>query len=243
MRRTKTLSLLLVWACAVVVNGCKKGGDAEAEAPPPVDDTPVEHSDISPKPEKGCGGAFFGVHYGDAYKTLREAEEYKAGLRDFYVRELSDRRNEYLLAGISANERKEWLTSHNIKEKDQHCMVPIFDALAAAAKRTLPKYRPRGYTQHDSSEEKLIKAAVKESIPDADFLEVGVKSPSWQIDKLNNGVPRSRYKYGMAWVKSPKFDDGYCRIAYVNVTQDYSGGGTYGDSQGNSISLEPAGCK
>lgn len=118
-----------------------------------MDNTPVQHSDISPKPPKGCGGGFYSVHYGDAYKTLREAEEYKPGLRDHYVRELSDRRNEYLLAGISANERKEWLTSHRIAEKDQPCLVPLFDEIGAAAKRTLPKYHPRGYTHHDSDEE------------------------------------------------------------------------------------------
>ena len=76
-----------------------------------------------------------------------------------------------------------------------------------------------------------------------DFLKVGVQSATWEIEKLNNGTPSSRYKYGMAWVKSLKFDDGYCRIAYVNIVQDYSGGGTYAESKANSISMEPAGCK
>ncbi len=232
-----------VLACAVVwlSSGCKKNG-ADTGEDVPVDDTPVQHSEISAKPPKGCGSAFFSVHYGDAYKTLREAEEYKPQLRTYYVRELSDRRNEYLLAGISANERKEWLSSHRIAEKDQPCLVPLFDALGAAAKRTLPKYRPRGYTHHESGEDDLIRAAVKEELPDAEVLGVGVKSPSWDIEKHSNGVPSSRYKYGMAWVKSPKFDDGYCRIVYVNIVQDYSGGGSYAESKANFISLEPAGC-
>jgi hypothetical protein len=233
----------VVLGCAGVlaVSGCKK---TDTEDPPiEKDDTPVEHSDISPKPDKGCGGAFWSVHYGDAYKTLREAEEYKPGLRDYYVSELSDRRNEYFLAGISPTERAEWFSSHKIAEKDQHCMSGIFDALGAAAKRTLPKYRPRGFTHHDSAEEKLIKAAVKEEIPDAEFLDVGTKGEAWNIEKLRNGTPKNRYKYGMAWVKSPKFDDGYCRIAWVNLIQDYSGGGTYNDSVASYISHEPVGCK
>jgi hypothetical protein len=234
---------MAVLACAWVVaaSGCKKKLEVEEEIP--VDNTPVEHSAISPKPPKGCGGGFYSVHYGDAYKTLREAEEYKPGLRDYYVRELSDRRNEYLLAGISANERKEWLSSHKIAEKDQQCMVPIFDELGAAAKRTLPKYRPRGYVHHESDEEDLITAAVKKEYRDAEVLAVGVKSPTWEIEKLGNGTPSSRYKYGMAWVKSAAFDDGYCRIMYVNLIQDYSGGGTYAETHANYISLEPAGCK
>ena len=213
------------------------------EAPLPVDDTPVQHSAISPRPPKGCGGGFFSVHYGDAYKTLREAEDYKPGLRDYYVRELSDRRNEYLLAGISATRRADWLTSHRIAEKDQQCLVPLFDELGAAAKRTLPKYRPRGYIHHESGEDGLIRDAVKAELPDAEVLAVGVKSPGWDIEKHSNGLPSSRYKYGMAWVKSATFDDGYCRIAYVNLIQDYSGGGTWAESTATFLNFEPAGCK
>lgn len=219
--------------------GCSRD---DGDGPIPPDNTPVVHSAISPKVEKGCG-VFFSYHYGEAYKTLREAEEYKAGARDYYVRELSDRRNEYLLAGISPNLRKEWLSSHRIPEKDQHCIVPLLDEISAAAKRTLPKYRPRGYSHHDSSEESLIKDAVKAEVPDAEFLLVGVKTPAWLIEKHSNGIPSSRYKYGMAWVKSASFDDGFCRIAYVNIVQDYAGGSSYGDSAGNYISMEPAGCK
>lgn len=242
MKRTTASMAALVSACVLATSGCSKNS-VETEEAIPVDNTPVQHSDISPRPPKGCGSGFYSVHYGDAYKTLREAEEYKPGLRTYYVRELSDRRNEYLLAGISANSRKEWLTSHRIAEKDQQCLVPLFDEIGAAAKRTLPKYHPRGYVHHDSDEEKLIRNAVKAEFPDAKVLQAGVKSQAWEIEKFNNGLPKSRYKYGMAWVKSPSFDDGYCRIVYVNLVQDYSGGGTYGESQANYISLEPAGCK
>ena len=227
-----------VVAALVVVSGCKKGGDEAI----PVDNDPIVHAAIEAKTPKGCG-AFFSYHYGEAYKTLREAEEYKAGLRDYYVRELSDYRNEYLNASISPNMRKEWLSSHKIAEKDQHCIVPLFDEIAAAAKRTLPKYRPRGYTHHESGEDDLILAAVKAELPDAEEISVGVSSPSWLIEKLGNGIPANRYKYGMAWVKSAKHDDGYCRIFYVNIVQDYAGGSSYGDSAANFIKSEPAGCK
>ena len=84
---------------------------------------------------------------------------------------------------------------------------------------------------------------MKQKIPDAKVLEVGVSSPTWNIEKLRNGLPRVRYKYGMAWVKTASADDGYCRIVYVNVQQDYSGGGTFAESSGNYIKTEPAGCK
>ena len=231
---------VLVCACVLSVSGCKKGVDTEEELP--VDNTPVQHSSISPRTPKGCGVAL-SVHYESAYKTLRDAEEFKPGLRDYYVRELNDRRNEYLLAAISPSERKDWLTSHGLGEKDLQCIVPVLDELAATAKRTLPKFQPRGYIHHEGDDDDLIRNAVKKEIPGVDFLKVGVQSATWEIEKLNNGTPSSRYKYGMAWVKSPTFDDGYCRIAYVNIVQDYSGGGTYADSKANYISLQPAGCK
>ena len=181
------------------------------------------------------------VHYSDALKTLRDAENYKATARQYYVRELSDNRNEYLEAGISPKFRQGWFGDHRTAEKDRHCMSGIFDAIGTAAKRTLPKYRPRGYTHHE--DDALIKEIAKQKLPDASILEVGVSSSDWEIEKLRNGLPRVRYKYGMAWVKTPSADDGYCRIVYVNVQQDYSGGGTFGSSRGNYIKTEPAGCK
>jgi hypothetical protein len=221
--------------------GCKSNGADDAELK--ADDSPVQHSDISPRAPKGCGGGFYSVHYGDAYKTLREAEEFKPGLRDYYVRELSDRHNEYLDASISPTGRKEWFSSHKIAEKDQQCLSGLFDAIGAAAKRTLPNYRPRGYTHHDSGEESLMREAIKEEFPGAEVLGVGLKMANWEIEKHSNGIPSSRYKYGMVWLKSPAFEDGFCRIAYVNVVGDYAGGSSYADTKANYISVEPAGCR
>ncbi|HEX6834794.1 MAG TPA: hypothetical protein VF132_14750 [Rudaea sp.] len=207
------------------------------------DGTAVVHSTISAHAPKDCGGGFWSVHYDDAYRTLREAEEYKPGARTYYVRELSDRRNEYLLAGISPSFRKDWLSSHQTPEKEAHCIVPLFDEIGAAAKRTLPNFRPTSYKFHEASDEALIKEAIKDKMPEAVILETGVQQASWDIEKLNNGIPKDRYKYGMAWVKSPKFDDGYCRIVHVNIIQDYAGGGTYAESKSRYINMIPAGCK
>ncbi len=249
MTRSQSFIAVIACACVFVAGACKKhggggggsGGGSDTQGDPPeVDNAPVEHSAISSHSPSGCG-VVYSIHYGDAYKTLRDAEDYKPTARDYYVRELSDNRNEYLLAGISAKSREEWFGGRHPTEKDKRCMFPIFDALGAAAKLTLPKYRPRGYTHHE--DDALIREVAKKQIPDAVVLESGVSSPSWKIEKLRNGLPRVRYKYGMAWVKSASFDDGYCRIVFVNVQQDYSGGGNFGDSTGNFIKIEPAGCK
>jgi hypothetical protein len=235
---------LLLGPLLAALAACGSGSSSgSSEAGPPPDNSPVVHSEISAHAPKDCGSGFWSVHYEDAYKTLREAEDYKAGARAYYVRELSDRRNEYLLAGISPSFRADWLKSHNTPDAETHCIVPLFDEIGAAAKRTMKNYWPSGYKFHESSDESLIKDAVKEKIPDAKILDVGVKQSSWDIDKLSNGLPQDRYKYGMAWVKSATFDDGYCRIVHVNIIQDYSGAGTYGDSKARYINMVPAGCK
>jgi len=232
----RSQSVIAVAAFALVA-ACH-GSDTQGKEAPD-DNTPVEHANIPPKVAPGCG-IVYSIHYGDAMKTLKDAEEYRPKLRTYYVRELSDNRNEFLLAAISPKFRDDWFGSHKSDEKGKQCMKPVIDALGEAAKRTLPKYRPRGYVHHD--DDKLIEKEVKKEFPDAKFIETGVSSDSWEIEKLRNGIPSSRYKYGMAWFKSASIDDGYCRIAYVNVFQDYTGGGNFGDTKPNYLKVEPAGC-
>jgi hypothetical protein len=237
MKRFNWRHLLLSGLLAGLVMNTSNG----QEAPP--DNSTVVHSQISPHAPAGCGVAYQ-VHYDRAYKTLREAEDFRpGGERHYYVSEMNDNRNEYLLAGISPNFRQHWLDSHHTQANEAHCIVPLFDEIGAAAKRTLKNYRPTAYKFHDSSEESLIKDAVKKQIADAVILGAGLKQASWDFDKFGNGVPKDRYKYGMAWVKSATFDDGFCRIVHVNIIQDYSGGGTYGESKGRYINMVPAGCK
>ena len=58
-------------------------------------DAQAVHGSISPTPPADCGGGFWSVHYGDAYKTLREAEDYTPGARTYYVRELNEAYNHF----------------------------------------------------------------------------------------------------------------------------------------------------
>ena len=193
------------------------------------------------KSADSCSDGFTQVHTENMEKTRKEAEEYKPGLRDYYVQDFNDNRNEYLRAAISPSKRQEWLTSHNIAKESYPCFVPLFDAIAAAAKRTLPTYAPTGYNIRNAAEEKLMLGQVND-ISQAKVLKVGLLSTTWRIAKDDYNFPTSRYKYGMIWARYPNLDDGFCRIIYVNIVQDYAGGGTYGDSYGNFIKSEPAGC-
>ena len=211
---------------------------AESPSTPASPETP----ETPATPAKNdCSDPFTEVHNESMRKTLKEAEEYTPTLRNYYVQDFNDNRNEYLWAAISPGRRKEWLTDHNIKTEDYRCFVPLFDQIAAAAKKTLPAYQPKGYTLGTPAEFKLIRDQVND-LSEGTVIKVGVKSPNWIIEKDNYNFPTARFKYGMVWARYPKKDDGYCRIIFVNIVQDYAGGGTYGASYGNFIKSEPAGC-
>ena len=180
------------------------------------------------------------VHLADLEKTRKEAEEFRPGLRDYYVSTLSDRKNRYLEAALSPSERKEWLGGS--PEDFVKCLNPALDGLAAAARKTLPGYTgPAGYTLGTPAEKKALLSAI-DDIAQAKVLKVGIKEANWLIDKNSLGIPTARYKHGVIWAQYPNRDDGFCRIFWVNIKQDYAGGGTYGASYGYFVSRAFAGC-
>jgi hypothetical protein len=180
------------------------------------------------------------VHLTDLEKTRKEAEEFRPGLRDYYVSELNDRKNIYLEAALSPSRRKEWLGRAD--EDFVKCMEPALDGLAAVARKTLPGYTgPAGYTLGTPAEKKALLSAIND-IGQARVLKVGIKQPNWLIAKNSFDLPTARYKHGVIWAQYPNSDDGFCRIFWVNIKQDYAGGGTYGASYGYFVSRAFAGC-
>lgn len=169
--------------------------------------------------------------------TLQDQRSFTKG-RDWYVRTLNDSRNEYLWYAISPswrsrlNERFGPLTP---------CISGYIDEIAAEAKRSLPMYHPVGFNIRNPAEEEILRSAVND-IAQATVFKIGLGSRTWQIQKNSLGIPENRYKYGVIWAKYPNYDDGYCRIMFVNLIQDYAGGGTYGSSYGLLVRSEPAGC-
>lgn len=175
----------------------------------------------------------------DAQNTLEQAKSFKPG-RDWYVQVLNDSRNRYLLAAISPSNRKQLQEDTG----DLYpCLEKIIDEIALVAAKTLPLYKPVGYTVRNASEEKLIRSAVND-LDNAKVLHTGMLESNWLIEKNKYGVPTARYKHGMIYAQYPKSitDDGYCRIIYVNILQDYTGDGSYGASYSRFIRTEPAGC-
>jgi hypothetical protein len=187
-----------------------------------------------------CSQGAVGIFRENMETTLREAEEYKPGLREYYVQQFNDRRNEYLLAAISPNFRREWLGTDSPEQ--QKCYIPLLDAIAAAAKRTLPTYHATSSYVAAAPADRKILLGVIDGVAKATVYKAALKPGTWEIGKDSYNYPVSRYRYGEIWLKWPHTDDGYCRIYYVNLVQDYAGGGRYGGSYARHVSDEPAGC-
>ena len=186
------------------------------------------------------GDAVFRVHSDNIETTKKQAADYKPGARDYYVRDFNDNENLYLKAALSPSRRQDWLGRWK-DQKFAKCMNIALDELAAIAKKTLPSYRPTGYTVRNAAEERVLLTGVKD-IAQATVITSGLSSPSWKIEQNRRGIPVARFKHGMIHAKYRSVDDGFCRIVYVNVVQDHAGGGTYGDSRAVYIKSEFAGC-
>ncbi len=177
-------------------------------------------------------------HLKDLATTRTQAENYRPGLRPYYVQDFSDRQNIYLKASLSLTRRNKWL--ENWDPKLAKCMQGPLDDLAAVAQKTLPTYHP-SFAVRNPVEEKLLKTAVSD-IANATIFKIAFEQAAWKIDKDQFNFPTGRYKHGMIWAKYPGYDDGFCRIISINLVQDYAGGGTYGESYAKFIASEFAGC-
>jgi hypothetical protein len=149
---------------------------------------------------------------------------------------------DHLLYAVSPRAREKWLTGANALDY-KNCLASAFNKLAASAATKLPLFLPntKAYAQHNPAEEKLMKSKISD-LADHQIFHIGIQEPNWVIDKIEYGIPKSRYKHGMVWVRYAPNDHPYCRAYYINVIQDYAGAGTYGASYGAFIEDRLFGC-
>lgn len=203
--------------------------------------------DSNSKPSGGCDQYSFviGVFVDDIKKKQQEAAEY-TGPQDkiYYVAETQD---DYIRLAVSQSARSKWFADKKMNDyrADKPCnkVDPALDELAVTVAKTIPLYVPEAgkYAVHNAAEEALMKSKVSD-IADLKVFKIGLASANWNIGKDDYNFPINRYKYGMIYAKPLKSDDRYCRMIFVNVIQDYSGGGTYGSTYGRFIKSEIAGC-
>jgi hypothetical protein len=82
-----------------------------------------------------------------------------------------------------------------------------------------------GFSVRNPAEEQMMKRQLSD-IPGVIIHKIGLASSAWNIGKNNLGIPINRYKYGTIWGRNPKAGHPYCSFWYVNIIQDYAGGGT-----------------
>ena len=170
----------------------------------------------------------------DLEELLDQAKTFDKN-RGWYSGEFNEN---YLLAAISPSERKKMETKYG---KLYPCIESLFDEIEAAAKVSLPKYTLWAYNTKNPADERILRSAISD-LNQAKVFKVGLDSNVWKIQKNSIGIPEKRYKHGAIWVKYPSADTGFCQILWINVIQEYAGGGTWGQSYGNFIRNEPAGC-
>ena len=175
-------------------------------------------------------------------KAQQEVDKYNS---NDYLYLVGGNSTDWLWRAVSAKERAEF------ENKWNSVMTPgakkRFDdglaALAASAAQKLPAYKAslNKYTFHNAAEEKMMKGVLSK-IADYKIFSSGLKESAWLIDKNDYGLPTARYKHGVIYLRDTKSDHPYCYATYVNIKQDYAGGGTYGASYARFIEDEMVGC-
>ena len=193
----------------------------------------------TPAPKGICAGNIWvESHLEDIAKRQKEVESFTPE-RGWLI---NSNNYDHLLYAVSPQAREKWLSSSNALDY-KNCLASAFDKLAASAATKLPLFLPntKAYAQHNPAEERLIRSKISD-LADHKIFYIGVQEPSWLIDKNELGIPKNRYKHGMVWVRYTPNDHAYCRVYYINVIQDYAGGGTYGASYATFIEDQLVGC-
>ncbi len=195
-----------------------------------------------PSPSQCSNSGFVLSHLDSIEKTRKEAEEYRPGLRNYYVSTLSDRKNQYLEAALLPGQRRAWYTDSNVPPEMQKCLDPALDRLAETAKKTLPSFTgPSGYTLGTPAEKKVLLTAIND-LAKATVLKSGLSDPNWLIDKDDYNLPTDRFKHGYVMAKYLDTEQNYCWLFWINIVQDYSGGGTYAASHGSFVGRSLVDC-
>ena len=173
-------------------------------------------------------------------ETQKSVDEYNPTDKLYPV---SSAQTDWLLRAISMRERekwgKDWLKKPNEKQK----FAAALDALAASAAQKIPTYKANlnTFTIRNAAEEKMMKSVLT-SIADYKVYSVGLAQNNWLISKNDYGLITARYKHGAVYLDDKTDDQPYCYLSYINIIQNYAGGGTYGASYAEFIRDEIVGC-
>jgi hypothetical protein len=173
-------------------------------------------------------------------QTKKSVEEFDEQTKLYMV---NANQTDWLMRAISPRRRAEWMQKWTTKPAEIAKFNAALDSLKASADTKLPSYKGdlATYKVRNPADEKLMRTALTK-IADYKIYSSGVMQPSWKIDKDDYGLPQARYKNGAFWLRDTKDDHPYCYLTYVNIVQDYAGGGTYGASEARFVGDKIVAC-
>lgn len=190
----------------------------------------------------------FGYQLDEIEKTKIDVDKYVISPKDrLYL--VDHAGTEWLKRAISAKARKKYYTDFlaSQNEKTREKAIVIFDkalqALAASAAKAVTVYLPgnQNFAFRNPEEEVMMKSKLK-NLTSLKIHKIGLFHESWQIEKNNYNEITRRYKKGYIWAHDSSDDHAYCHLYWVNILQDYSGGGTYGATYSSFVEDTLFGC-
>jgi hypothetical protein len=144
--------------------------------------------------------------------------------------------DDYISLAFSKKERASWL-------QDKKVTPAALDGLKASLNTRLPEYtiNPKSFTNRNAVEEKMMLAEMSD-VPGMKVFKIGFNQANWIVDKNDLGIPKARYKHGLIYGRNPASEDPFCRVWYINVVQEYAGGGTYAATEARYIEKEYIAC-
>jgi hypothetical protein len=176
-------------------------------------------------------------------QSLQEVKDYTPETKTAIVQSANW---DWLERAISPSARNEFLNKWGslLQAKQRQGFERDLNALAAAVP---PKFAAFTQAQinkfpfRNPTEERMMRSQLNE-LTGLAVHKIGLYQNQWLISKDQWGLPNSRYKQGAIYGRDPRSDHPYCRIWYVNIIQDYSGGGTYAASYAKYVGSDFVTC-
>ena len=188
--------------------------------------TSSDSSDTESSDDSGGAGWWINYHVDEIAKLKKQFDEWDPENEYFPASITND---DYTGLALSKKERATWLKDH--KQGPNAKLDAAFDSLRASVLKRMPEHKiePKTFAFHSVAEEKMLVRELSD-IVGLKVFKTGFSEGSWLIEKNDYGLPTARYKHGAVYGRNPNAEDQLCRVWYVNIVQDYSGGGTYGAS-------------
>ncbi|MEP7212755.1 MAG: hypothetical protein ABI791_06755 [Acidobacteriota bacterium] len=191
------------------------------------DSKPATTTETASGNDEGGGAAWWYKYQIDEIAKLKKQFDEWDPENQYFPSSITN--DDYTGLALSTTERAKWLKDH--KQPANARLEAAFDGLRTSILKRMPEHKlePKSFAFHNVAEEKMLIAEMRD-VPGIKVFKTGLSEGGWLIEKNDYGLPTARYKHGALYGRNPSSEDKLCRVWYINIVQDYSGGGTYGAS-------------